>query len=323
MDVVAVDVGGTHVRFAIATVAHDRGVRLGETVTFGTADHAYFRLAWERFVATLDRPLPSHAAIAIAGPVRDEVLKLTNNCWEFHPATLARDLGVGRVTLINDFGAVGHAVAQCGPEHFRHIAGPDAPLPQDGPISIIGPGTGLGVAQLLYRDGQTHVIETEGGHMAFAPHDAVEDAILARLRGHHQRVSVERIVSGPGLRAIYESLAEIEGIKPLPHDDASLWAAALGGTDALAEAALDRFCRLLGSVAGDIALVHGATAVVIAGRLATLLADHLPHAGFAERFSAKGRLDRLMAALPVRLLTHPQPSLIGAAAVAAKAAISA
>ena len=323
MDVVAVDIGGTNVRFVIATVAHGRVVGIDEAITFRTADHAHFRLAWARFAAMLDRPLPSHAAIAIAGPVRGQVLKLTNNSWEFRPATLARELGLDRVTLINDFGAIGHAVAQCGPEHFRHVTGPDVPLPQDGLISIIGPGTGLGVAQLLRRNGRTHVIETEGGHMAFAPHDAVDDAILARLRRHHQRVSVERIVSGPGLRAIYESLAEIERIKPLPHDDASLWAAALDGTDALAEAALNRFCGLLGSVAGDIALAQGANAVVIAGDLGARLSDHLPRSGFVERFTAKGRFQCHMAALPVRLLTYPQPGLFGAAAAAAKADMSA
>lgn len=323
MDVVAVDVGGTNTRFAIATVAHGRVVQLGETITFRTADHAHFRLAWDRFVAMLDRPLPLHAAIAIAGPVRGQVLKLTNHHWEFRPVTLAHELGLDRVTLVNDFGAIGHAVAQCGAEHFRHVAGPDIPLPQDGLISIIGPGTGLGVAQLLRRDGQTHVIETEGGHMAFAPQDTVEDTILYRLRAHHQRVSVERIVSGPGLRAIYESHADREG-KPVPlHDDASLWAAALGGTDALAEAALDCFCRLLGSVAGDIALAQGANAVVIAGGLGARLCDHLPRSGFAERFAAKGRFQRHMAALPVRLLTHPHPGLFGAATVAAKADMSA
>ena len=154
--------------------------------------------------------------------------------------------------------------------------------------------------------------------MDFAPLDAIEDAILTRLRGRFGRVSVERIVAGPGLSSLHEALAALEGRAVLPRDDKALWADALAGTDSLAAAALDRFCLSLGAVAGDIALAHGANGVVIAGGLGLRLAEHLPRSGFRQRFVAKGRFEALMAALPVKLLTRPQPGLYGAAAAFAQ-----
>ncbi len=317
-EVVAVDIGGTHARFAIAQLAGHRVASLGEMCTLKTADHASLQTAWEEFGRRLGRPLPPAAGIAIAGPIQGEVLKFTNNPWVIRPEAIPQQLGVDRFRLVNDFGAVAHAVAQLGDLDFRHLCGPDRPLPDDGVISIVGPGTGLGVGQLLRRDGRYHVIETEGGHIDFAPLDPLEDRILAYLRSRYRRVSVERIASGMGLANIYEALAAIEG-KPAAHGDGkALWAAALAGTDSLAAAALDRFFLSLGAVAGDIALAQGAQAVVIAGGLGLRLADRLPRSGFPGRFVAKGRFERRMDEMPVKLITHPEPGLYGAAAAFAE-----
>ena len=312
-EIVTADIGGTNARFAIAEVAGGRVVRLDDPVTLHTAEHGSFQLAWTAFGETLGRPLPRAAAIAIAGPVQGEVLKLTNNPWIIRPALINEKLGVDRHVLINDFGAVGHAVAQCGPEHFRHLCGPEGALPTEGVVSIVGPGTGLGVAQLVRRAGHDRVIETEGGHVDFAPLDTLEDGILAFLRARYRRVSIERIVSGPGLAGIYEALASNQGRAVVHGDDKALWTAALTGADSLAVAALDRFCLTLGSVAGDVALTQGGAAVVIGGGLGLRIADHLPRSGFAQRFAAKGRFEARMAGIPVKLITHPQPGLFGAA----------
>jgi glucokinase len=177
----------------------------------------------------------------------------------------------------------------------------------------------LGVAH-LWRDGTNyHVQPTEGGHFDYAPLDGIEDAILARLRKRHRRVSVERVVAGPGIVDIYETLAAIEGRLYVPRDDRELWTLGTSGEDSLAAAAVDRFCLSLGSVAGDIALVQGASALVMAGGLGLRIKDALLRSGFADRFRAKGRFEALMAALPVKLITHPQPGLFGAAAAFAQA----
>ena len=152
MNVVSVDIGGTHARFARARVERGRVVAIDDPVTLKTAEYASFQTAWEAFGAPTGRALPRAAAIAFAGPVGGDVLQLTNSHWVIRPALIAERLHVDRYTLINDFGAVAHAVAQAGAEHFRHLCGPNDPLPETGVVSIVGPGTGLGVEQLIRRD---------------------------------------------------------------------------------------------------------------------------------------------------------------------------
>lgn len=318
MDVVSVDIGGTHARFALAEVAEGRVVSLGEPITLKTAEYAGFQTAWEAFGTQLGRALPRAAAIAVASPISGDVIKLTNNPWVIRPPLIKERLHVDTFVLINDFGAVGQAVAQVDQGDFLHLCGPDVPFPDHGVLTVCGPGTGLGVAQVLRTADRYHVIETEGGHVDFAPLDGLEDQLVKRLRKAYTRVSAERVVSGPGIVAIYETLADIEH-RVIPRiDDKAIWAAALDGEDSLAVAAMDRFCLSLGAVAGDLALAHGANGVVIAGGLGLRLKDHISNSGFAERFAAKGRFQNRMAAIPVKLITHPQPGLFGAAAAYAQ-----
>jgi glucokinase len=316
--VAVADVGGTHARFALAEVQNGHVLALGEPVTLKTSEHGSFQLAWQEFGRRAGIELPHELAIAFAGPVGGDLLKLTNNPWVIRPALINERLGVDRYTIVNDFGAVAHAVATLGDEHFRHLCGPDQPLPSEGVVSVVGPGTGLGVAALLKKAEGYEVIETEGGHIDFAPLDVLEDRILVELRRSFRRVSIERIASGRGLWNLYEALGAIEGQSLTFHDERELWTAALDESDSLATAALDRLCLTLGAVAGDLALAQGASAVVIAGGVGLRLADYLARSGFRDRFIAKGRFERRMDEMPVKLITHPQPGLIGAAAAFAK-----
>lgn len=315
MDLVSVDIGGTHARFAIARVADDGTITLSEPETLHTQDHASFQTAWEDFRDRNGGTLPPRVSMAIAGPVGGDLIRFTNNPWIIRPALVREKLGVDEYTIVNDFEAVAHAVARAGEGEFIHLTGPEGPLPATGRLSVLGPGTGLGVAH-LYReaDGRYRVSATEGGHVDFAPLDSIEDAILARLRKRHTRVSVERVVAGPAISDIYETLAAMEGRAVPEIDDIELWTKGMAGEDSLAAAAVDRFCLSLGSVAGDMALAQGAKGVVIAGGLGYRLRDTLVKSGFAERFRAKGRFESMMAALPVKLIVHPQPGLFGAAA---------
>ena len=318
MELVAVDIGGTHARFALADVADGKVGALEPATVLRTADYPSLESAWDAFADARSGTLPRAAAIAVACPVRGDVLKLTNNPWTIRPSALGERLGLDAHLLLNDFEAVGHAVAQVPLAHLAHVCGPDVALPDHGITTIVGPGTGLGVCQLFRDNDRYSVVACEGGHIDFAPLDAIEDVLLAELRTRHRRVSVERIVSGPGLAAIHAVLARIEGRAVARRDDKELWRAAIEGSDALATAALDRFCLCLGAIAGDLALVNGPTAVVIAGGLGLRLADCLAQSGFAARFTAKGRFESLMQAVPVRLITHPEPGLYGAAAAFAQ-----
>ncbi|WP_408591540.1 glucokinase [Novosphingobium sp.] len=319
MQVVAVDIGGTHARFALAEVDAGAVVSLGEAVTLKTAEHPSFQLAWQEFERLSGGNLPRAAAIAVAGPVGGDIIRFTNNPWIIRPALIPEKLGAVDYVVVNDFAAVAHAVAQAKDEHLLHLTGPEEPLPEVGTISVVGPGTGLGVAMLWRNGGSYHVQPTEGGHIDYAPLDAIEDAILARLRKRHRRVSVERVVAGPGIVDIYETLAVIEGKPFTPQDDKALWTLGASGEDSLAAAAVDRFCLSLGSVAGDLVLAHGSSALVMAGGLGYRIRDTLVRSGFADRFRAKGRFEQMMAGIPVKLITHPQPGLFGAAAAFAHA----
>ncbi len=318
MQIVAADIGGTHARFALAEVENGRVVALGEPTTLKTADHASLQTAYQAFGAGVGHPLPRAIAIAVASPVANDVIRLTNNPWIIRKSLITERLNADQWVVVNDFGAVGHAVAQVPDADFIHLCGPDTPLPAEGITTICGPGTGLGVAQLLRHRAGYQVLETEGGHMDFAPLDGIEDALLKRLRATYTRVSAERVVAGPGIVAIYETLAQLEGRAVPSHDDKTIWREALEGTDSIALAALDRFCLALGAVAGDLALAQGAKAVVIAGGLGFRIKDRLIRSGFDQRFVAKGRFQTMMAAMPVKLITHPQPGLFGAAAAFAQ-----
>lgn len=312
------DIGGTHARFALAEVADGRVVSLGEAVTLKTADHPSFQTAWQEFGRVAGTDLPDALGMAFAGPVGGDVLKLTNGPWVIRRFLMKERLGVRQHKIVNDFGAVAHAVAQLGPEYFDHLCGPQMPMPDTGITSVIGPGTGLGVAQLMKVAASYHVIETEGGHIDFAPLDALEDKILAHLRASFGRVSIERLASGGGILNLYQAIASIEG-QDVPHpDDKAIWAAVIESSDPLAIAAVDRFFMSLGAVTGDLALAHGSNAVVIAGGLGYRLKDRFAASGFAGRYVAKGRFQSRMEGIPVKLLNHPQPGLYGAAAVFAQ-----
>lgn len=319
-EIVSADIGGTHARFAVATIGPER-VELGEPVTLRTGDYASFDSAWHEFERQSQAELPSKLSIAIAGPIDGSELSLTNSQWRFDRDRIADRLGLESITLMNDFGAAAHAVATVHEGDFLHITGPDERLPETGVVTVVGPGTGLGAALLLRREkGDYEIVETEAGHIDFAPLDALEDRIVVELRKIFRRVSQERIVSGPGLRNIYDVLSIIEGKRAGIRDEPELWAAALEEKDQLATVALDRFCMCFGAIAGDFALASGARAVVLAGGIGKRLKNYLPHSGFADRFIAKGRFSSRLASMPVKLINYPEPGLLGAAAAYAQMA---
>jgi glucokinase len=239
---------------------------------------------------------------------------MTNNSWVLHTGALDEQLGLDTVTVLNDFGAVAHAVARAPADELVHITGPEVPLPERGTVSVIGPGTGLGVAHFHRYSGGYLVQATEGGHIEFAPLDALDDWMMDRLRQRHLRVSTERVHSGPGIVEIYSAIAALEKRPVEKLDDRTIWQRGIDREDSLAAAAVDRFCHSFGSLVGDYALAHGASAVVLAGGLGLKLREVLPRSGFGERFRFKGRYTQMMSGIPVKLITHPQPGLFGAAA---------
>jgi glucokinase len=177
----------------------------------------------------------------------------------------------------------------------------------------LGAGTGFGVAGLARSERGDVPIPTEGGHAAFAPTDDVEVEILKRLAAKHGRVSIERILSGQGLYDLYCILAALQGQAPALRDEVAVTTEGLVG-DPLAQAALDRFIKILGGVAGDLALTFGARGgVFVSGGIAPRIAERLDAGGFRARFEAKGRLGDYVRDIPTYLVLHPYPAIVGAA----------
>lgn len=313
-EIIAVDIGGTNARFSRTTFDSDGTPILGSVRKYKVAEHEGLESCWAAFARDEGASLPPRAAIGIATAIQPDIIELTNSDWVIHPKSLAGALGVDSVALVNDFEAVGHAITRLPASNLELLFGPDTPFPRDGAVTVLGPGTGLGVCMIAYNNGTPHIIATEGGHLDFAPLDDTEAQLRAHFLRTHKRISTERVVSGPGLNTIYRGLVAIAGADAPALNDADLWDAALNARTPLAAQALDRLCLAYGAVAGDLALAHGPSAVVLAGGLTQRMKSHLLASGFHERFTTKGRFSNLMEQTPVRLAMHDEIGLFGAAA---------
>jgi glucokinase len=263
-------------------------------------------------------PVPA-AVLAVAGPVRDGRVNFTNHRgWRFSEGGLAAAFGFEHVRLINDFAAQALAIGRLKPSDYRRI-GPRGRPQAQGAAVIMGPGSGFGVAAVI-DDGRAPAISTgEGGHAGFAPEDPEEIEILSRLTRRFGRVSIERLLSGPGVVNLYQTLAEIRG-EPAPVDQPDAITQAARGGDLLSRLTMQRFCAILGSVAGDFALVFGAVnGVYISGGIAPAIIDLLEASAFRRRFEAKGRFEAYLRRIPTRVVMNPRAALIGAASLLAEA----
>jgi len=309
------DVGGTNARFALADLAAPVPV-LSRARTLKTADFASLEHAAEHYLRGVGAR-PASAGIAVACPVVGDEVRLTNRAWSFSQAALRDSLGVDRLRVCNDFGVVARALPALGAsDHVALHGRPGSPL--QGPVSVLGPGTGLGVALLVGPDPGWQVVETEGGHVSFAPQGEEELAIARWVTARFGRASNERLLSGKGLSHIDAVLRELrtrgEARQEVAlREPADIVGAALDGHDLDARRALARFCAVLGSVAGDTALVHGARTVAIAGGIVPRFIPFLRSSAFRERFLAKGRFAAWLESVPIIAITHPQPGLLGAA----------
>lgn len=317
------DVGGTNARFALTDVANGQPRILRET-TFTDAGFHSLRDAARHYLDTAGAR-PRRAALAIASPIDSDEITLTNRDWSFNRGALRQALELDELQIINDFAAIAWAAPYLA-DNVRLTIHGTAATPPRGPVTLIGAGTGLGVALLTGSPEQGwHVVPTEGGHASFAPTDDEERRLAAWLHVRHGRVSNERLLSGHGLSNIDACL---RGIAPVAAPAAQTGSrrskdvvdAALAG-EADAARALRRFCRIYGAVAGDAALLHGASTVLIAGGVVLHFLDFFRASDFMDAFTAKGRHADYMRRMTVQVITHPNPGLLGAAvAVRARAA---
>ena len=308
------DVGGTNARFALARNVDGRPV-LEHVESFPSEIHPTFL---DGVKAYLDGcPLkPTGGVIAVAGPVTDGAIDLTNSPWRVSEDEL-QTLGLKPIRLINDFEALAWGAPVVPEDELASLGGPAQGDPHAA-IALVGPGTGFGVSALA-RDAHGHemALPSEGGHACFAPGDEIEDEVLRILRRRYDRVSIERLICGPGLLNLHRALAEIDGRETHIDDPAQITAQALEDPTSPCGATLARFCAMLGAVAGDIALTTGARGgVYIAGGIAPRILPFIQASPFRRRFERKGRFQDYMAAIPTKVILHKHAALLGAARVA-------
>jgi glucokinase len=303
------DVGGTNARFALV----DAEGRVRNLHVFEARKYTSLTdVIAEYLERTVGRKRPARAVVAVAGPVMDGEIEFTNLDWQVSEGDLLATFEFEAVKLINDFAGQALACPLLQPDDLR-VLGPKLRGGSDCPMVVLGAGTGFGVAGLARGDRGDLALATEGGHAAFAPSDEVEYAVWKRLKAEHGRVSIERLLSGQGLYDLYMTLAEMKGAQAFLTDQRAVMEAGNAG-DELAAETLERFCGILGSVAGDLALTFGARGgVFVSGGIAPRMAERLASGSFRQRFEDKGRLRPYVEEIPTSLVLHPYPAILGAA----------
>lgn len=320
--ILAGDIGGTKTNLGLFDVI-DGTMTMRREQSYASRNFAGLELIIRDFTAGAGQV--DAACVGVAGPVIEGRSTTTNLPWIVESRPLASLLNLDSFALINDLEATAYGIAELKPEEFVTLnVGTEEP----GNAALIAAGTGLGAASLFW-DGEGHLPSaSEGGHMDFAPRNQLEIQLLRDLLTKHQHVSLERVLSGPGLLVIYEFLrdnnyaSELAGIAERfkDHDPSSVIAnAALAGESDLCAKALDMFTGIYGAFAGNVALQLKAIAgVYVGGGIAPKIIEKLKDGTFMKAFVDKGRLSSLLEAVPVRVIMNDKTALLGAARVAAK-----
>lgn len=307
------DIGGTNARFALGD---SEAPGFSEARTLNCADFASADDAIRQYLDEVDAGTPAAICLAAAGPVVNNAVRFTNNHWSLSVAELEAAFDTDRVRLLNDFEAIAYSIPFLGPDDCRAVGlrGPHDLGSGDFTIGIIGPGTGLGTGGLCRQDGMLVPIVGEGGHVGFAPETHLQLDVLNTLRERFDRVSAERIVSGPGLENLYWALNRIHGDKSAALKAPQIFEAAGNNENIRAVEAVQLFFETLGQVAGNLALLLGADdGVYIAGGIARRYPAILENSRFRSGFESKGRHRTLMESIPTQLVEYREPGLLGAA----------
>lgn len=319
------DIGGTNARFALTEPgAAQPPLRHQQAVV--TADFASLRGAVEHYLGQLPaaEARPRRAVFAVASAVTGDAVKITNNPWAFSIRELGAQLQLDALDVINDFTAMASVLPVLHDADLQTIGNvARAPSPTAGAgerrcYAVVGPGTGLGVGGVIVERGRSVVIESEGGHVGFAPGTAYELELLRVLLPRFGRVSAERLISGTGLVNLYDAVRAVDGLPADPLTPPQISAAAERDPQGPAARTLQVFAELLGAFAGDVAMAFGAwDGVLLPGGVTQKLLPWIEAGGFRRRFEDKGRHGAILQRIPTQVILHPQAGLLGTAAYAA------
>ncbi|EBH5839145.1 glucokinase [Salmonella enterica] len=303
------DVGGTNARLALCDMADGA---ISHIHTYSANDYATLEDVITHYLEG-QRVTVHEACIAIACPITNDWVDMTNHSWAFSINSMKLNLGLNNLEVINDFKAVSMSIPMLHNTDLLKFGG--GHVEKDKPIVVYGAGTGLGVCHLIQTTQQVISLPGEGGHVDFAPNSAEEDLILSTLRSEHGRISYERVLSGPGLVNLYRGIVKVDGRIPEKLKPKDITDRALNNECTDCRRALSLFCILLGRFGGNLALTMGTFGgVYIAGGIVPRFLDFFRSSGFRSAFEDKGRFNNYLKDIPVFLITHPQPGLLGAGA---------
>jgi len=307
------DIGGTNARFALLNEFHQPI----HTKTYAAAEYPSLADALRQYFADLSIEPPRSACIAVATRVLGDTIAFTNNeKWSFSVAELAKQLKIANLQVINDFTALALSVPHLAQDQL-HTIGRGTVRAQE-PMGIVGPGTGFGVSGLIpmSENGQWRALNSEGGHTSASVLTEREMAVLEVFTQRFGHVSFERFLSGPGLVNIVTALRKIDGLPEAPYRPETVTRDGLNSSDPHCVETLELFCALLGSYAGDLALILGASGgIYVGGGIVPRLGDFFANSAFRARFEAKGRVSDELVVVPTFVILDPYPGLIGAARV--------
>jgi glucokinase len=312
------DIGGTNARFALepgpGRIAAIDVLACDDYPTLADALSAY--LALPAVAAAHPGPI-RHAAIAIANPVVDDLVRMTNHHWEFSIEALRRQCGFETLLVVNDFSALAYALPHLAAHDKLQVGGGAAR--ENSPLGLIGAGTGLGVSGLIPTGDGWTALRSEGGHVTFSPANETEVAILQYAWTEFGHVSAERLLSGAGVELIYRALAHRAGRPFEPIGAPEISRRALAGECALCDAVLEAFCGMLGTVAGNLAVTLGAQGgIYIGGGIVPRLGERFLRSSFRERFEQKGRFAGYLSQVPTWVITAEYPAFLGVSAILAE-----
>lgn len=318
MSILVGDLGGTHTRLALADLDATR-VNLRQVTRYKNSEHADLNAILTDFLSHSEicAMADMNCCLAVAGPTDGRSVQFTNLDWRIETDSLIRRFGFPRCRLINDFAAVGWGLNTLGPDALATLQAGQAAA--DGARVALGAGTGLGVSLCAWRGDHYQPLASEGGHVGFAACNSEQDRLLAYLRPLYGRVSVERILSGPGLVDLFRFCLRESGKSASPllaaaHPAEAISQAGLAGDDAVAAHCLRLFAEIYGQTAGDWALAAQASGgIFLAGGIAPKLLPILQNGIFMAAFNAKGRYSDWMTRVPVSVILDPDIGLKGAA----------
>ncbi len=308
------DIGGTNIRLAITENNNITEILSYQCANFPSLIDVIRQYIKEKQLTNLS----INACLAIACPADDDMISMTNLPWQFSQKELKKELNLKSLMLINDYTAIAMAIPMLTDEQKSKVGTGQSVANK--PIAVCGPGTGLGVAILAPVNEHWHCLSGEGGHVDFAPVDDLDIKILQHLKKLKRRVSYEQLLSGYGLEQIYQALIAINEhntIISLPTELSAkdISTQAINNSCPVCQQALNQFCKILGSFAGNLALTSGSLGgVYIAGGIVPRFIDYVNKSEFRSRFETKGRMSHLNKQTPTYIITESQPGLIGAAA---------